>query len=219
MLQLLGTFFLISLTGALSPGPLSTMAIAEGSRRGRWSGWWLSVGHGLVEAVYVVAIALLLWQGRDTWLKQPLIAGLIALTGGVFLAWMGWQMAAAAWHYRLTLAGEAAKQARFGLVPTGVFFSISNPYWWIWWALVTPPLIRQSMGWGWGGVILLYLVHWSADIGWLTGLGWLTGSGRSLVKPSLYRWLIIGCGAVLLVFGLGFVGTGARLLLTGSIQL
>lgn len=128
MIQLLGTFFVISLSGALSPGPLTTMAIAEGSRRGKWSGWWLSVGHGLVGGLYVAAIALLLWLGRDAVLEQPTVAGLIALGGGGFLAWMGWGMAAAAWRYRLTLAGEAARPARFGLVPAGAFFSISNPY-------------------------------------------------------------------------------------------
>ena len=56
MFQLLGTFFIISLTGALSPGPLTTVAIVEGSRRGKWSGISIAVGHGLVEIVYVAAI-------------------------------------------------------------------------------------------------------------------------------------------------------------------
>ena len=46
MFQLLATFFIISLTGALAPGPLTTMAIVEGSRRGKWSGARLAAGHG-----------------------------------------------------------------------------------------------------------------------------------------------------------------------------
>jgi threonine/homoserine/homoserine lactone efflux protein len=217
MFQLLGTFFIISLSGALSPGPLTTVAIAEGSRRGRWSGWWLSVGHGLVEGTYVAAIALVLWLGREALLEQPIIAGIIAVVGGSFLAWMGWTMALAAWRYELTLAGEAAKEARLGLIPSGIFFSISNPYWWLWWALITPLYIRESLIWGLWGLIILFLVHWLTDIGWLTGLAWLTGSGRSLISPTVYRWVIVVCGAVLLVFGGSFVIAGIKFLLTGDV--
>ncbi len=32
------TSFLVSLTGALSPGPLTTLAVREGVRRGFWAG-------------------------------------------------------------------------------------------------------------------------------------------------------------------------------------
>ena len=88
MFPLLVTFFLISLTGALAPGPLTTMAIVEGSRRGKWSGLRLAAGHGLVEGSYVALIALVLWLGRESLLRQPLVTGLIALIGGVFLAWL-----------------------------------------------------------------------------------------------------------------------------------
>lgn len=219
MFQLLGTFFIISLSGALSPGPLTTVAIAEGSRRGKWSGWWLSVGHGLVEGIYVLIIALILWWGREAILEQPLVAGVIAIVGGGFLAWMGWGMALAAWRHQLTLVGEATKEARFGLVPTGVFFSISNPYWWIWWALITPLYIRESLTWGLWGVAILFFVHWLSDLGWLTGLAWLTGSGRSIISASVYRWIMIVCGAALLFFGVAFIVAGLRFLLTGDISL
>jgi threonine/homoserine/homoserine lactone efflux protein len=219
MLELLGTFFLISLSGALSPGPLTTVAIAEGSRRGKWSGWWLSLGHGLAEGIYVAVIALILWLGRDSLLQQPLVAGIIALVGGGFLAWMGGSLAVAAWQHKLTLDGEAAKKARFGLVPTGILFSLSNPYWWVWWALITPLYIRQSLVWGLVGVALLFVVHWATDVGWLTGLAWLTGSGHTLVSPGVYRWVMVVCGAVLLFFGLSFMVAGLSFLYTGEVSL
>jgi len=217
MLQLLATFFVISLSGALSPGPLTTMAIAEGSRRGKWSGWWLSVGHGLAEGVYVAVIALLLWLGREALLQQPLVAGLIALIGGAFLAWMGWNMAAAAWRNRLTLRGEASGPAESGLIPAGIFFSVSNPYWWIWWALLVSLYIRDSLAWGVWGVVALFFVHWLTDVGWLTGLSWLTGSGRSLISQRVYRWIMIGCGAALLFFGGSFMVAGINFLTTGRL--
>ncbi len=217
MLELLGSFFIISLSGALSPGPLTTVAIAEGSRRGKWSGWWLSLGHGLAEGIYVGVIALILWLGRDSLLRQPGVTGAIALVGGAFLAWMGWGLAAAAWQHRLTLGGTAAAEARFGLVPTGVFFSLSNPYWWVWWALITPWYIRQSLAWGLAGVALLFVVHWCTDVGWLTGLAWLTGSGHALVSPAVYRWIMLACGAALLFFGVSFMVAGVGFWYTGQV--
>ena len=155
--------------------------------------------------------------GRDYWLRQPLVGGIIALVGGGFLAWMGWSLAVAAWRRELTLAGEAAKEARFGLVPTGIFFSLSNPYWWVWWALITPLYIRQSLAWGLVGVALLFLVHWLTDVGWLTGLAWLTGSGHALLSPTVYRWIMLVCGVALLFFGLSFIGAGLRFVLTGEV--
>jgi threonine/homoserine/homoserine lactone efflux protein len=219
MFPLLATFFLISLTGALAPGPLTTMAIVEGSRRNKWSGIRLAAGHGLVEGSYVALIALVLWLGRESLLRQPLITGLIALIGGLFLAWLGWGMGYGAWRFRLSLEGEAETKNRFGLVPTGVLVTISNPYWWIWWMLISPLYLREALAWGILGLAILYLVHWLTDLGWLTGLSWLTGSGRSLFSPGIYRWVLIVCGAALLFFGITFVVAGLRFLVLGEVSL
>ena len=219
MFPLLVTFFLISLTGALSPGPLTTMAIVEGSRRGKWSGIRLAAGHGLVEGSFVALIALVLWLGRDALLRQPLVTGLIALIGGLFLAWMGWGMGYGAWRFRLSLDRESETKSRFGLVPTGVLVTISNPYWWIWWILISPLYLRDALAWGILGLATLYLFHWLSDLGWLTGLSWLSGSGRSLFSPGVYRWVLIVCCALLLFFGITFVIAGLRFLVTGEVGL
>ncbi|MCX7668933.1 MAG: lysine transporter LysE, partial [Anaerolineae bacterium] len=57
LFSLYATFMLISLSGALSPGPLTALAIGEGARAGRWAGTRLAIGHGLVEIPLVFAIA------------------------------------------------------------------------------------------------------------------------------------------------------------------
>ena len=219
MIELLSSFFLISLSGALAPGPLTTLAIVEGARRGQGAGWRLALGHALVEGPYMALIALILWLGRAAILQQSLLAGLIALVGGGFLAWLGWTMAGDAWRGRLTLAGEAAKEARLGLIPAGSLITLSNPYWWIWWALITPLYIQRAFTWGALGVLILFLVHWLSDLGWLSSLSWLTGSGRGLISPRIYRWVMIGCGALLIFFGLSFVTAGLRFIFTGEINL
>lgn len=219
MIQLLGTFFIISLTGALSPGPLTTVAIVEGSRRGKWSGIRIAIGHGLVEIVYVAAIALVIWFGRQSILQQPIVIGSIAVVGGIFLIWMGWGMGAGAWRHQLTLDGDVEAESKLGLVPTGSVVTLSTPYWWIWWALVTPLYIEQALAWGALGLIILFIVHWSTDLGWLTGLAWLAGSGKALISARVYRIVLIICGAALLFFGITFIIAGVRFLVTGDVSL
>ncbi len=51
------TSFLVSLTGALSPGPLTTPAVREGVRRGFWAEPALAVGYGTIEFALVVSLA------------------------------------------------------------------------------------------------------------------------------------------------------------------
>lgn len=216
MLSVIASFFVISLSGALSPGPLTAVAIVEGPRRGKWSGVQLALGHGLVEAPYMALIALLLWYGRESILRQPVVAGLIATVGGGFLVWMGSSMALGAWRGRLNLADLASQEAPFNLVTTGSLVTLSNPYWWIWWALITPLYIADAFIWGVLGVAILFLFHWSTDLGWLTAISWVTGSGRGLVSPGVYRWLVIGCGGFLVFFGVSFIIAGIRFIATGS---
>jgi threonine/homoserine/homoserine lactone efflux protein len=216
---LLTTFFIISLTGALAPGPLTTVAIVEGSRRGKWAGVSIAIGHGLVEAPYMALIAILIWVGQETILQQSLITGLIAIGGGGFLIWMGLRLFLDAWRENIQLTELAVQKPQLGLAPTGSLVTLSNPYWWIWWALITPLYIRDALAWGVIGVTILFFVHWSTDLGWLTTLSWLTGSGRGVVTPRLYRWVLIICGGALGFFGITFIIAGLRFIITGTVSL
>jgi threonine/homoserine/homoserine lactone efflux protein len=208
MLQLAGVFFVVSLSGALSPGPLTTMAITEGARRGRWSGWWLSVGHAIIEAALVAGVA----YGLGTWLRHALVGALIGLGGGLFLAWMGWGLLSGAWRRQLTLAAVANAEApgvtRLGLIPAGIALSVGNPYWSLWWASVGAGFILASQQWGLLGVVFVFAVHWLSDCVWLTGLGFLAGSGRSVMSENLYRGILMVCGAFLILFSVYFIYSG-----------
>jgi threonine/homoserine/homoserine lactone efflux protein len=208
MIQLAGLFFVVSLSGALSPGPLTTMAITEGARRGRWSGVWLSVGHGIAEVTLVAAVA----YGLGVWLNYPLVGASIGLGGGTFLAWMGWGLLSGAWRRQLTLAAATTADApavtRLGLIPAGIFLSVGNPYWSLWWASVGAGFILASQQWGLVGVIIILVIHWLSDLLWLTGLGFLAGSGRRIMSEGVYRGILLVCGAFLILFSGYFIYSG-----------
>jgi threonine/homoserine/homoserine lactone efflux protein len=79
------TAFIVALTGAMMPGPLLTVTVAETVRRGFWAGPLLVIGHGILEAVLVAALALGL---GPVFTRQGVVTG-ISLIGGGFLLWMG----------------------------------------------------------------------------------------------------------------------------------
>jgi threonine/homoserine/homoserine lactone efflux protein len=206
----LASAFAISLTGAMSPGPLTTLAITEGARRGRWAGWWLSAGHGLIEGSLVVAIGL----GLGSFLKQPMVGAFVGVGGGLFLMWMGWGLVSGAWRGQLSLqaatTAEAPAVTRLGLVPAGVALSLSNPYWSLWWGTVGAGLILTALEWGALGLVIFYLVHWLTDLVWLNLMSFLTASGRGLMNERIYRGVLMTCGLFLSGFSVYFVASGLR---------
>lgn len=218
LFALYAAFAVLSLTGALSPGPLTTLAITEGARAGRWSGARLALGHGLVEIPLVFAIA----YGLGNWLQQPLVRGITGLVGALVLLWLGYGLVAGAWQGKLRLAdgagetsGPRAGVLRFGHVPGGVIMTLANPYWSFWWATVGAGRITAVAALGLGPLAIggLALAHWITDLGWLAGLGLVTSSGRKVMSQGLYRAILIGCGLFLLAFGvyLGWSGLGLLL--------
>jgi threonine/homoserine/homoserine lactone efflux protein len=217
MWQLLGMFFIISLSGALSPGPLTTMSIGAGSRNDRWAGWWLSAGHGLIEGILVALIAF----GLGIWLKSKPVTIAVCLVGGVFLAWMGLNLFIPAIKNKTRIADESAKNASrppFSWFLIGGVMTLSNPYWLIWWVSVGATFIFAAYAWGITGLVLVFLAHWLTDLCWLTGLSFLTGSGHRWLTDQVYRWILAVCGLLLMIFSLYFIYSGINLIL-GTITL
>jgi threonine/homoserine/homoserine lactone efflux protein len=214
LLSLYATFVLISLSGALSPGPLTALAISEGARAGRWAGTRLALGHGLVEIPLVFAIA----YGLGEWLRRPRVGGLIGLLGAAVLLWMGYGLAIGAWRGTLTLAGATAgprpAALRFGHVPGGVLFTVTNPYWSLWWATLGASYVARVVGLSAAPAAVggLALSHWATDLVWLGGLSLLIASGRKLIGDRGYRIVMLVCGVFLLALGCYFAWSGLGLL-------
>lgn len=96
------TSFVVSLTGALSPGPLTTLAVREGVRRGFWAGPALAAGHGVIEGLLVIGLALGLNQLLDT----DAVTATVALAGGAYLIYLGLRTVITAPTQELQLEAE-----------------------------------------------------------------------------------------------------------------
>jgi threonine/homoserine/homoserine lactone efflux protein len=197
LLLFLANVLVISLTGALAPGPVTAAAIGMGSAN-RLAGLFMALGHGLVE----FPLLLLLLLGVDRVLKRPSMSMFIGLAGGGFLVFLAVGMFQG-------LGGSAGAQVQpTGGSPlvAGILLSAGNPYFLIWWATVGLTLIttaRSSFGlWAFG---LMALVHWSCDLVWLTVLSWASFRGSVLLGPTGQQVVLAVCAAAMLGFGLYFI--------------
>jgi len=206
---------LISLSGVMSPGPISTMAVSEGARRGYRAGPLISIGHAVTELVMVGALAL----GLSRVLQQTTVAGLVGLLGGLVLAWMGFDIIRGAREAQLSLEIEAAGRdapaqadQRWDLMSAGVLLSVSNPFWLLWWATVGSANMLGFLEYGLIGLGVFYLSHISLDFGWNSLLAGLARSGRQVVSDGVFRAVLTVCGAFLILFAAYFMVTGIRFL-------
>lgn len=198
MAAIFGASFTLALSGALMPGPLFTITISESARRGFVAGPLLMVGHALLEAVLVVAVM----QGLGAYLKLPPVIGVIALLGGSFLLYMGADMVRSAGKLSLQSdAGELAAPPARHPVLIGIFASLSNPYWTLWWATIGLGYLVTAMKTGPPGVVAFFLGHISADFAWYSLVSLGVSRGKTFLQDSGYRGLIRVCGVFLVLFG------------------
>ena len=202
----------VGLSGALSPGPLTVLAIREAASHGVRAGPLATLGHAVAEAAVVLALAL----GLDATLDEggPLAAA-IALAGGAILVLLGASMLRRLPRAELATGAAAggARAASAGrVVLLGLLVSVGNPYWAIWWASVGAKLTADSLEAGAAGPAAFYAGHVLSDLLWLTLLAWLVHSGRRWFGRRAYRGLLAVCAAFLLVLGAYFLASGVAFL-------
>lgn len=204
-----GVAFTVGLSGALTPGPLTVLAIREATVFGVRAGPLATLGHAIAEGVTVVVLALGLSAALTD--ESPLTA-VIALVGGGILVYLGVDLFRTLPRAELkpafvTAPGETTASAR-RVVLLGILVSVGNPYWVIWWASVGTKLTADSLDAGFAGPVAVFGGHIISDLAWLTLMAWLVHSGRRWFGRRAYRGLLAVCGLFLVGLGAYFVGSG-----------
>ena len=204
--------FLVGLSGALAPGPLTTLAFTESARYGARAGILMALGHSLLELLTVLALAF----GLGAWLGSPAVAGSIGLVGTVVLLWLGYLTLRSARGATLALAvGRAGEGGDFRArkpLASGVVVSLANPYWSLWWATIGTTYLAMWSGTRAGGLAAFYAGHVLADISWLTVVSVVAAGGRRLLGDRAYRVILMVLGAFLVALGVYCGVTAVRLL-------
>jgi threonine/homoserine/homoserine lactone efflux protein len=207
LLLLTGSWWIIGFSGAMMPGPVTTLVVTETARRGFIAGPLITIGHVTLELAMVIA----LFFGLDGLLKQSVVAGAIGLLGGLFLLWMGFGIARSAWRGGVSLNLNQRAQVEAGSrnpIVGGVLTTLSNPYWLLWWATVGSAYLLTFRAFGFPGIVAFYIGHTLADWVWNNVVAFIVATGRRAMSDRVYRGILIICGVFLVALSFYFVKSG-----------
>jgi len=199
---------LVAYSGALMPGPMLTVVVSESPRHGFAAGPLVVLGHAVLELTLIVALVV----GLGSLLERHSVQAAVEIGGGAMLVWMGASMALAVvrGHVSLKWEHDAAAPPRAQPVLAGILASLSNPYWLIWWATIGMAYLSKSYAAGALGVGAFYVGHIMGDLTWYSAVSGLMAAGRRFIGLSVYKGLLVFCGAFLIVLAVVFLYAGVR---------
>ncbi len=186
--------FAIGFTGAAIPGPLTTLVVANGlSGKGRFHGVLSAVGHCVVEASIIAAIALGLVTVLDV---IPL--RLLNAIGGSALSIVG----------IVAIIRRTARSETVGVgngrnaLLAGMTLSTFNGTILLWWMTVGLQQLSYAMNNAAAiGGALWVMGHWSADITWYGFLGYSSYRGRSALHEGAMKRVTVACSVAMILIG------------------
>ena len=201
LVELFLSSFVLGFSGAVMPGPMLTACIGASLREGFRAGPRIVLGHGIVE----VALVALLAFGLAPLLTHPALLRGIGLVGGALMMCMGVDLAR---NSRAVAAAALAGNSSGGAgaaVRAGMFTSLGNPYFYVWWSTVGLTLILRGRDAGWAGLPVFYGGHILSDIAWYFAVAFAVSHGRRVAPPGVFRWILVLCGVALAGFGILFM--------------
>lgn len=211
----IATSFLVGLSGALVPGPMLTVTISDSVQKGFKAGPLVVLGHFLVE----IALIILILAGLGWLIGSTTAAFVIGTVGGLVLVFMGYRISSSSNPLTDSSSKEMLAQ-RYGPVLGGVITSISNPYFFIWWATIGCAFMFKGLELaGIFGLIGFLVGHWSADLSWYSTVSFFTSKGSKIMTDNHYKIIMRICGIFLIILGIYFVLTAQMDNLSSLLQI
>ena len=207
--------FLVALTGAMAPGPLLTYTImksAKTSKRGYLMGIWIIAGHALLE----MGIIIFLLLGFSFVLKNIFVVRAIGTAGGLILVYFGGSILRDLCLGKISVSflssdngqnNSSSGAVNMGLenpVAGGIMISMSNPYWWVWWASIGFAFIAQfEISFReWPKLVAFFLGHEAGDLIWYLTVSFLAFFGLRRLNKKTYYGILAFCGVFMILFGI-----------------
>ncbi len=199
-LNFAATVIILTISGALAPGPLFFVTISHGAKSGAKSGILFSISHTIIEFTLVMLLAL----GLLTVSNEPTVRFAVGAIGGVALIVFGFMQIRSS--LKETEKTNFTKSSNKNLLLIGLALTGLNPYFIIWWLTIGANLILISLEFaGILGVVLMYICHVWVDYAWLTLVAGFAKKGAKLLRQRWYKFMIAGFGVVLIYFGASFL--------------
>lgn len=201
------TVVLVTVSGALAPGPLFFTVISHGMKSGAKGGLAFSIGHTLFEFSLVLFLTFVLAFGVKQVAGEPAISLYIGIIGGLALIVFG---AIQIYESSKSKTGTNQKEVKSQKIrhplALGLAFTGLNPFFIVWWLTTGLMLIEKALEIAsFAGVLLMYVAHVWMDYAWLTSTAYLAKRGANILGSKGYRVLVVVFGAVLIFFGIYFL--------------
>ncbi len=205
MLEIFILSFLVALTGALSPGPLLTFTIYKSlkQKRGYLAAIYILLGHATIEFTLIIALL----AGASLIFQNIIFLTLVGFIGGIFLVIYGIfairGVLKTDFETNFTLEENIVKGYKGNSYIGGILVSLSNPFWTFWWAVIGLSLmvsfdITLLMP---IEILLFFIGHELGDIVWYLPISIFVYYGGKSLNPRIYKYVLIGCGVFMIVFG------------------
>jgi len=203
------TAFLIGLSGAMMPGPLLAYTISASARYGFWVGPLLVLGHAILELTLITVLVI----GFDRFIQGDTFSSIIGLVGGIVLVFTGFIMCKQGWRkVAAPSVTSAVPVQNRRMIISGIVISMSNPYWFLWWATIGMTYLVWSLDLGTAGIVSFFTGHILADLSWYALVALIVSTGKRAINDAVYSWLLMICGVMLMGLGVYFVQSGIKFL-------
>jgi threonine/homoserine/homoserine lactone efflux protein len=195
------TSFIVGLSGAMVPGPMLTVTISDSLKKGFIAGPKIVFGHILAE----FSLIILIFAGLGWLIGSTTAIFVIGAIGGLIMVFMGFQMARSSTSMQ-DLHQNIETNRGSGPILNGILTSISNPYFFIWWATIGWAFMLKGMELaGILGVTGFLIGHWCSDLGWFSTVSFFTTKGSSIMNDNHYKIIMSVSGIFLMALGVYFV--------------
>lgn len=208
------TSFIVGLSGAMVPGPMLTVTISDSLQKGITAGPKVVFGHFIAEFILI----LLIFAGLGWLIGSETAVFIIGTAGGLLMVFMGFQIARSSNSiHDLDKNNQSHKDFEsrrdYGPILNGILTSISNPYFFIWWATIGWAFMLKGIELaGILGAVAFMIGHWSSDMGWFSTVSFFTTKGSDIMKDNHYKIIMSLSGIFLMVLGAYFVLNAQKIL-------
>lgn len=202
------TSFAVGLSGAMVPGPMLTVTISDSLKKGFIAGPTIVFGHFIAEFILII----LIFAGLGWLIGSNTAIFVIGTIGGLIMVLMGVQIARSSNSIKeLKETNEPNKG--YSPILNGILTSISNPYFFIWWATIGWAFMLKGLELaGILGVVGFMVGHWCSDMGWFSTVSFFTSKGSNIMSDKHYKIIMNLSGAFLIILGVYFVLNAQKIL-------
>ncbi len=195
------TSFVVGLSGALVPGPMLTVTISDSLKKGFIAGPMVVLGHFIAE----IAIIFLTFAGLRWFMGSSTAAFVIGTLGGFILVLMGYRIIGSSNSLK-EIREDNGISKRYGPVLNGVLTSVSNPFFFIWWATIGWVFMFKGLELaGIFGVLGFLAGHWTSDLSWFSLVSFFTSRGSQVMTEKHYKIMMNASGVFLMILGVYFL--------------